>query len=929
MQTSPILVLDTSEESSGLRIEYLAEDAVDQEINGEASAHIYHVRMLTEYLLRDLASSKKALGATLSEEDISAISIASALHDIGKLQIPRSILDSKQVLSPLEYDIIKKHSALGAQAICEANPNDVDPKIVKYASLIARSHHERIDGMGYPDGLRGKEIPLCAQVVAIADAYDALTSMRSYKQAYTQDVALQMIASGNCGAFSKDLVACLGRVVKHRALVDYSESLARKLSIVSNYEEIALNRILLVGNTEYLDKDFAARTFPQSKVTIVGNTTSRLFGSSRIFRARSTPVEALLETYEFDLIVFFSAGLSFHTTEKNDAEELRKVLKYSSTLQKNAKILYLSPLDAVFESNIDRAITAAANEKLCDFYANKYDLNVKTIRIPYLYSSTYKKDFLHEIFEQLYAHKTVTIPESALSKMHFLSVADLSSLIVRIVDGWRRGSGILSVGDEFRLTFADLAKKLSTLDENAKIDFTDSECSGVLKITNTNLRNEHGWYAKVSLINDLDEQYERFLATKEKKTFFGKIADWISRHAVLVKTFELLIMFALSEVLVRITNSMVVLSVVDFRTIFIVIMATMYGPAFGVASASLASISYFIARMESGTNALTLFYEPTNWLAFVLFFLVGALCGYIHLRNKDHCQTVEEQNGLLQDKLSFTTELYEETLQDKKELKKQIISSRDSFGKILNIAKTLNSVIPQQLYLKIVETFEDVLENKSIAVYLLQPGTPFGRLQVASRDTLDTVSRSIVLEDYAPVIEKIKNGGTWKNTELNLDYPAYAAGVFRDGELILLIFLWHANLDQRSLYYLNLFKILCDLAQISLLRAYDYSLALFEKQYIPDTRIMNAEYFEECIENYSALSAKKVSSFVLLEVAGVEGRKPKEISDMLVSKIRTTDILGFSSDGKLQIILPNASQEDLKYILPRFEGINIDIKVLR
>lgn len=857
MQQSPILILNTSEGSSSLGIEYINETAVNNEINGESASHIFHVMMITEYLLRELSAS----GRRISEEDISAISIASALHDIGKKQIPKSIIDSPDVLSPLEYDIVKKHSALGEQTIREAELGEVDPKIAEYAAQIARSHHERVDGMGYPDGLRGDEIPLCAQVVSIADVYDALTSVRSYKQAFTQDVALQMIANGNCGAFDKELVACLGRVVKHRALVSFSETLKKRLSIVSDYEEIRLNRVLLVGNTAYLDKSFAERTFPQSKVMIRDSGVNKTAK-----RSSGPPVEELLQVYEFDLIVFFAEGLSFHTKQKSDATELRNLLKCASLMQKNAKFLYLSPLDAAFESSIDRAIPASANEKLCEFYASKHGLNIKVIRIPYLYSGTCKNDFLYNLFEQLYESKTVTIPESSLSRMHFLSTSDLSELILRTVDGWRIGYGILAVGDEFRLTFADLAKKLTELDENAKVDFTDSDCSGILKFSNTDLRDLHGWFAKISLIDDLKDQYDAYLEIKEKKTVFTRIKDWIAKHSALVKTVELFAMFALSELLVKLTNSSIVFSVVDFRMVFIVIMATMYGTPLGISAALLSSISYFISRVEAGTNALTLFYEPTNWIAFIMFFLVGGLCGYIHLKNKDHCKTVDEQNGLLQDKLTFTMDLYEETLQDKKALKKQIISSKDSFGRILNIAKTLNSVVPQHLYLKIVETFEEVLENKSIAVYLTKPGTPFGRLQVASRDTLDTAARSILLDDFAPVIDVIKNGGIWKNTELNVNYPAYAAGICRDGELILVIFLWHANSDQRSLYYVNLFKILCDLAQMSLLRAYDYSLAMYEKQYFPGTRIMNARYFEECIENYTALNAKKISSFVMLEL---------------------------------------------------------------
>ena len=927
MQQYPVLVFDTTEEISKLKIEYITDNSSNPEINGEATSHICNVRLITEYLLRELIDTKSKLCSYFSEEDISAIAIASALHDIGKLQIPKNILDFPGVLSPLEYDIVKKHSVLGERMIKESSADGVDPKIVEYAAQIARSHHERIDGLGYPDGLRDNDIPLCAQVVAIADAYDALTSARSYKQAFTSGVALQMIANGNCGAFDKNLVECLGRVIKHRDLVSFSEKLKKRLSIVSDYDELKLNRVLLIGNTEYLDKDFAARTFPQSKVTLFGNDRSSLTGVAKFFNARKNSIETILETYEFELIVFLSEGLSFHSDAKSDSEVLRKVLKLSSTLQRKAKILYLSPLDAVFESNIDTAITASANEKLCEFYARKYELNIKIIRIPYLYSGTYKKGFLHDVFEQLYAKETVLIPESSVSKMHFLSVLDLSELIVCIVDGWKAGGGILSVGDEFQLSFADLAKKLTELDEKAKIDFTDSDCSGVLKLQSTDLRNEMGWYAKISIVEDLRDQYERFLKTKKNTSFFGKIKKWLSEHSMLIKILELFILFAAAEAGVRLTDSAVIFSVVDFRTIFVVIIATMYGTSFGISAALLASISYFISRVETGTNALTIFYEPTNWLAFVLFFLVGGLCGYIHLKNADHCKTVEEQSELLQDKLTFTTELYEETLQDKKELKRQIISSKDSFGKILNIAKTLNSVVPQHLYLKIVETFEEVLENKSISIYLVSPTSPFGRLQVASRDMLETASRSIELDTFAPVIDTLNKGEIWKNTDLNLDYPAYAAGVYNEDKLVLMIFLWHANIDQRSLYYVNLFTVLCDLAKISLLRAYDYSLALYEKQYIPNTRIMNAQYFEECVENHVALSAKKISSFIMLEIESNE-LSLEEVDAMIANKIRTTDILGITSDGKLQIILPQATQDDLQYILPRFEGLDIGIKVL-
>ena len=395
-----------------------------------------------------------------------------------------------------------------------------------------------------------------------------------------------------------------------------------------------------------------------------------------------------------------------------------------------------------------------------------------------------------------------------------------------------------------------------------------------------------------------------------------------------MKNIELVLLFLLTELFILLTDSAVFFSIVDFRTIFIVVMATLYGLSYGIASATLSSISYFVARVMAGTSPLTIFYEPTNWLAFVFFYLVGGLCGYVNLKKENYSSFLEEQNKLLENKLIFTSELYEDTLRDKKELKKQIISSKDSFGKIFDITRKLNTVAPQQLYLRLIETFEEILENKSITVYSIKPGTAFGRLEVASRDVLGAASRSVSIDAYGPVIEQLKDGGIWKNTALSGEYPMYAAGVYRGNDLVLMILLWHANMDQRSLYYVNLFKILRDLVQMSLLRAYDYHMALSEKQYVKHTRIMQAEYFEECMKDFAALAEKKVSSNIMLEF-DLNGHSLEEADAMLAGKIRVTDMMGLTADGKLRIILSQATEKDLDFILPRFEGLDMVPTVLK
>lgn len=191
--------------------------------NGESGLHVLHITTITQLLLKQLA--QKTDGYMLTEDTISLISSAAALHDIGKITIPDEILNKPGRLTDEEFEIIKTHPLNGAKALTNL-PVHADEPLVRAAYAICRWHHERYDGTGYPDGLRGDDIPISAQVVALADAYDALTSDRCYKEAYSHETALQMILDGRCGTFNPLLLECLKEVHNRlpKALADVSLS---------------------------------------------------------------------------------------------------------------------------------------------------------------------------------------------------------------------------------------------------------------------------------------------------------------------------------------------------------------------------------------------------------------------------------------------------------------------------------------------------------------------------------------------------------------------------------------------------------------------------------------------------------------------------------------------------------------------------------
>ena len=187
--------------------------------NGESGSHVLNINVFTGMLLESLVQKTDKYNITWSERLL--ITTASALHDIGKIGIDDKILNKPGRLTDEEFKIMQNHTIIGA-SILENMGSYQDEELMKVAYQICRWHHERYDGKGYPDGLKGDEIPISAQVVSLADVYDALVSERVYKKAYSHEKAIEMIINGECGCFNPILLECL---------IDIQDRIKRKMRI--------------------------------------------------------------------------------------------------------------------------------------------------------------------------------------------------------------------------------------------------------------------------------------------------------------------------------------------------------------------------------------------------------------------------------------------------------------------------------------------------------------------------------------------------------------------------------------------------------------------------------------------------------------------------------------------------------------------------
>lgn len=236
--------------------------------NGESGMHVHHIQTITRLLLRRLV--QKTDKYDLTEKDILQIITASSLHDIGKITIDDKILNKPGKLTDEEFAIMKTHAAAGANMLRDLPIYQEKKSLVHVAYQICRWHHERYDGKGYPDGLKGEDIPISAQVVALADVYDALTSERCYKKAFSHEKSMEMIMDGQCGAFNPLLLECLK---------DISGNIAHELDMDSKGE---IDKQMLMNVTEEIIEDKISDQSSYSSKLLEAEHEKRVFFTSDI-----------------------------------------------------------------------------------------------------------------------------------------------------------------------------------------------------------------------------------------------------------------------------------------------------------------------------------------------------------------------------------------------------------------------------------------------------------------------------------------------------------------------------------------------------------------------------------------------------------------------------------------------------------------------
>ena len=693
--------------------------------------------------------------------------------------------------------------------------------------------------------------------------------------------------------------------------------------------------VLVVGNTAYVDDDFCAKAFPGDHVQVVAAEDARRDESSPHASWKEL-LQHLDQAYEFDRVVYLSTYLTPHTETFGDIELLRSVFR--ACMGRRVQLLFVAGPAGAGRVSADAAndegaaaaqtgkgiISRAAND-LCRYYAEREGIQVKVLRVPYLYTASpmLSDPFLAPLFEAC-STGSVALEGAPDLPYPLLCAEELAVLVHRIFDSWDAGFETLDVADAFGHTLGNLGEALQGLFPGLAVAYGES--AGYALPADDTVRVRYGWFQRYDLLRDLSTIQARWDAGRAKKVNPLRAAiDRIQMRTLPIKCLETGVAWVLFEVLERLFSQSAQLNVLDYRLLYVVLIGTLYGLDFGLVAALLASVglaaSYFT---QYGYTFQGLFYEPSNWLPFIAYFVVGAVCGYVQLRNSEAIKVERDQNELVRNRNAFLTQLYHDAIEDKRAYKRQIVGRHDSFGKIFAVTQELDVLNPRDIYRKCCELMGEILENDSVTIYHVSGGA-FARLVAASPSIGEDAARSLSLEELAPLLGGRDRSNLWVNRELTPGLPMFGYTIERDGAPAVLIYVRRVDERQMTLYYQNLFRILCGLVESALGRAFDYEAVAQDKRCVAGTCVLKQDTFGRELAAEQALADNKMGSFLLLRV--VPGMEPiGELVGAIGSAIRESDAAGLVDGDTLYLLMRQAKACDLPIIRKRMDAQHIVVE---
>lgn len=636
----------------------------------------------------------------------------------------------------------------------------------------------------------------------------------------------------------------------------------------------------------------------------------------------------LFDSYNFDAVIFLAKRGEQTGPVTGMIEDLDHCLQLC-VKHNVSQFIYVSSSEVYAgNDNIDERCSPvptnnggyilAAGENLARFYRLKFGLNTIVVHIPYLYGDSVTDSLLADVYAQAARKEKVIFRGLPSQLCDFIKDVDLVSLVVRLLDeGYDLPLGVINLGSGRPLSLHELAELVRKELPNFEYEFSNGEGGAPPPMKVETASSFYGWAAYNRIENQMAAAIKSFASVRPGKiSFIKRFYAKVGKNQFIITALELALGFALMQFLNFLSSTDVQYRYVDFRLLFVVFFGSIYGIRVGMISVLLAIVSCILSYNATNLDWQLLFFNIDNWLPFLIYFAAGVITGYVKDKSVSVLELEKAQRNAMEERYVFLYELYDQTLKNKRQYQDQLLSYRNSFGRIYSITKRLDNVLPDSVMHEAVVVLEDLLQNQTISIYTVNQNATYARLWVSSKNMHNHIQNSIRLTRFWLMLGEIKRDEIWCNKDLIDGYPAYCAPVFNNEKISALIMINEVRYEQMTTYYYNLIKVLCGLIKDSLIRALNFHNAIEGKIFIEGTRIYKHDPFEDILAAKQKMRDDNVANYELIRIDKRYADIPT-LYNIMKKWIRSTDVVGLGRDGNIYVILSQVEQESMNLAMGR------------
>jgi UDP-glucose 4-epimerase len=657
--------------------------------------------------------------------------------------------------------------------------------------------------------------------------------------------------------------------------------------------------------------------------------------------------QEIVSAHNFDVVIYLATREEqlLGGSRQNTGEVLDGLLNILELCRKGGirRLFYISSTEVYGNQELPvesqdplpaspNGFTLRTGEQYCQYYSQQYGLEPTIVRVPWIYGQGEKAAFLHDLIRKCLDRKKVVFPGPEDTICNFLHAEDVADFILRALDVPGTGYQVVNLSSPDTFTFAQLAELLRIRFPEAKFEYSPARQTATRPAAGLNARRSYDWIAEHKLVSDFPAWVEEIgREPKPKRYLLEKISRRFPRYQHFLKWTEVVLGALAMHYLTVLSGSVIEFRYVDIRFAYVVILGIIYGTQVGLVASGLACLSLLVSWNQSGLSWAELIYNVSTWVPFALYISAGILTGHFHDRKENEIRFQEEQNGLIKEKFQFLHELFQEVTSIKNQFHKQLVGSRDSFGRIYHIARELDTLDEEEVIFKALHILEDVLDNRQIAIYSINQANSFARLEISSSGLGGQINKSMNLRETPELLECILQGETFQNKWMKPGLPAYFVPIKNDRMTVAGVAVWNASFEQHSLYFNNLLSVICGLIQSSINRVALFMSMNLDRYYLPKTRILQPEFFIKVLRVKNKIRKNKLGDYLLVrirpDIQGQAAQDWEKLASLISGVTRAEDYTGLLGDGGCYILFSQADQANSRAILARLaqRGISCEM----